>query len=348
VPVSESLFHFLRPAWLWGYLPLTLAAIVWWRQQAAASAWRVVVDAELAPHMLEDGAAHRRRDALLLFLGWALALLILAGPVRERQSVEVFEARRAQVVLFDLSRSMLADDVAPSRLARARFKLADLIKRSGGVRTGLVGFAERPYAISPLTDDAATLEAFVSSLDPEIMPAQGSRVDLALTFGGELLAQAGVDSGHVILFSDADVTARDAEAARALREQGHVVSVLAVGTPAGAPLRGADGKFLRDRNGGIVVAQLDRDGLADLAGTGGGVMVALSSTMDDIDSLLAVQTRLSSEMPGSGGGSGGGTGDDSVGGPDAPRALHWVERAPLLIPLLALLALGFFRRGVVT
>lgn len=350
--MSEPLLHFLRPGWLWGFLPLLAAVVFWWRRRATAGAWRAAVDAELLPYMLDGGAAkHRQGNAWLLFLGWALALVILAGPVRERQSVDVFEARRAQVVLFDLSRSMLADDVAPSRLARARFKLIDLIKRSAGVRIGLIGFAERPYVISPLTDDATTLSAFVDSLDPAIMPLQGSRVDLALSLGGELLAQAGVDAGHMILISDSDVTARDVTAARLLREAGHVVSVLGVGTPAGAPLRGDDGAFLRERNGGIVVAQFDRDGLADLARAGGGVLAVLASGADDIDELLAVQTGLQQDIP-----STRDSADDAQGADApqslppqalAPQALHWVERAPLAIPLLALLALGFFRRGIV-
>lgn len=341
--MPEPFLVFLRPLWLWGYLPLLIALIVWLRHGARSPAWEPVVDAALMPYVVEAGDPRRRGTGLLLFGGWALALFILSGPVREQQPVPVFEARRAQVVLFDLSRSMLADDLAPSRLVRSRFKLADLLKRSGASRTGLVAFAERPYTISPLTDDAATLEAFLTSLEPTLMPAQGSRVDLAIARGVELLAQGGVTEGHLILITDAGIDARDIDAARAAREAGHVVSVLGAATPTGVPLRGADGQFLRRADGSIVVPQLDRAGLDRLARAGGGVSVTLSGGMQDIDAIAAVPTRI----VGNDGRADEGTSGESDAAGSSARERYWIERAPWLIPLLALLSLGLFRRGVI-
>ena len=330
---DATTFELLRPLWLWGFVPLALAAVLWWRRTAASGGWERVVDAELAPYVVESGTDARRHDALWLFVGWALALVVLAGPVFERQPVPVFEARRAQVVAFDLSRSMLATDVAPDRLTRARYKLGDLIERADGTRTGLVGFAERPYVISPLTDDAATLEAFLPSLSPAIVPAQGSRPDLAIERAVELLEQAGDDPGHVILITDAEVGARELEAARALAARGHVLSVLGVGTAGGTPLRDADGQFVRRADGDIVVPQLSAGALRELAGAGGGVAVTLSSDASDLDALARVRTRVSRA-------------DDALD--EAGSERYWIERAPWLLPPLALLALALFRRGVVT
>ena len=331
--MDDATLVFLRPLWLWGLVPLAVAAIVWAGRRRADGGWERVVDAELVPYVVESATDGRRRDALWLFGGWALALLILSGPVFERQPVPVFEARRAQVVVLDLSRSMLANDVAPDRLTRARYKLADLIERADGTRTGLVAFAERPYVVSPLTDDAATLEAFLPSLSPAIMPAQGSRPDLAIERAVELLDLAGDDSGHLILITDAEIAPRAVDAARAAAARGHVVSALGVGTAAGAPLRDVDGRFVRRGDGSVVVPQLDLEGLEALARAGGGVAVALASDARDVDALGRVRTAIRRQ-------------DEDAD--DPPRERYWIERAPWLLPPLALLALGLFRRGVVT
>ena len=331
--MADGPLVFLRPLWLWGYVPLALAALWHARRGGGGSGgWERLVDEALDPYVIEQDAPARRRDAWWLFGGWALALAILSGPVFERQPVPVFEARRAQVFLFDLSRSMLATDVAPDRLTRARYKLEDLVRRAGGARTGLVAFAERPYVISPLTDDAATLEAFLSSLDPSIMPVQGSRPDLAIERGVALLEQGGAESGQLVLITDAGVGERDLAAAREAASRGHVLSVLGVGTANGAPLRDPDGRFVRRADGGIVVPRLELDALAALARAGGGAAVPLASDGRDVDALTRVRTAVT-RREGDGG--------------EAPRERHWIERSPWLLPPLALCALLLFRRGAI-
>jgi len=335
--VADATLVFLRPLWLWGFLPLAIAAFAWWRRRASVGAWERVVDPALAPYVVEPAGTARRHDVAWLFVGWALALVILSGPVRERQPVPVFEARRAQVVAFDLSGSMLATDLAPDRLTRARYKLGDLLARANGARTGLVAFAERPYVISPLTDDASTLDAFLPSLSPAIVPARGSRPDLAIARAVELLERGGAENGHVILITDADIGTRDIEAARVAAGRGHVVSALGVGTAAGVPLRDAAGRFVRRADGDVVVPQLDLAALRALVGAGGGVAVALASDARDLDALERVETRVVRVEPD-------GAGDDARA---TPREDYWIERVPWLLPPLALLALGLFRRGVI-
>jgi Ca-activated chloride channel family protein len=205
----ETSLTWLRPSWLLGFLPLLFLALYWLRQRKDRSDWEALVDPELQRYVIEQSPPSKRRAPVILFFAWTFSLLLLAGPVWQQQEVPVFQAEQAEVILFDLSLSMRADDVAPDRLTRARFKLTDLLQRSDGRQTGLVAFAERPYIISPLTEDALTVEAFVPSLDPDIMPAQGSRLDLAITKALELLDQSGVVQGHILAITDAVVTDRD-------------------------------------------------------------------------------------------------------------------------------------------
>ena len=322
----------LRPMWLWGLLPLLVSTWIWWRQQSTMNVWNEAIDPALQPYVIETGQARRRWSPLALLLGWLLTLVVLAGPVWQQQEVPVFQGQQAQVILFDLSTSMQTDDIKPSRIARARFKLLELLDQASGLQVALIGFSARPYVISPLTDDAATVRAFVPSLSPSIMPVQGSQAGLAINRGVELLAQAGVAQGHLILITDTGVGGDDIAAARAVVESGHRLSVLAVGTQTGAPLRGPDGRFVLDDRGAIVVPQIDLPALQNLAKAGGGIATLLSSNKRDLDALQQLQQQLLIN------------GDISD---IKDRKIYWIERGPWLVLLIALGALSLFRRGIV-
>ena len=113
--------HFLRPQWLWGLLALPLLGWAWRRRHAARNPWRGVIDPHLLPHLLED-APHARARSLLPLLGAllaaALALLALAGPSWQRSEQPLWQVRTPLMIALDLSGSMLASDLPPSRLAQ--------------------------------------------------------------------------------------------------------------------------------------------------------------------------------------------------------------------------------------
>jgi len=233
---------------------------------------------------------------------------------------------------------MLTDDIKPDRLTRARFKLRDLLKRSQGVQIALLAFSERPYVISPLTDDVETIDAFVPSLAPDIMPVQGSRIDLAIDRAVELLQQAKAVNGRLVLITDSEVNDLAIEAASRAQELGHQLSIIGVGTSRGAPLRGADGRFIQAANGAIVVPQLKMDGLQRLAQAGGGVAVKVSSDDSDLDQVLQSNAGLVTRKENA---------QSSLAGDNESMQQNWwVERSPLLLPLIVLAALFLFRRGI--
>lgn len=330
--MPELSISFLRPWWLLGILPLLLAAFFAHRQSSRPSAWEAVVDPVLQPYVIEPEQQAGSWARWLLLLGWFFCLLVLSGPVWERQEIPVYQGQQAQVVLFDLSRSMNSDDIKPSRVARARFKLSDFLASAEGLQIALVAFAQRPYVVSPLSDDANTIAAFVESLDPSIMPAQGSRIDLAINMGVDLLAQAGISQGQLVLITDSEISARDINAAGLAKIEGHLLSVIGVGTEKGAPLRGDDGRFLQDASGAIVVPQLNSSALGTLAQAGGGVYTVLTSDGSDLQLISSVQKEL-----------------EIVGELSESQTTneYWIEYGPYALLLLALLAMLFFRRGVI-
>ncbi|MEL7449866.1 MAG: VWA domain-containing protein [Pseudomonadota bacterium] len=327
----ESL-HFLRPWWLLALLALPLLGMVLYRRVFGGGAWQQFIDPALLPHVLEHGPSAGTRWGLWLGLpGAALAIIALAGPAWERLPQPVFHGQSPLVLAMDLSRSMDAADVPPSRVARARLKVLDILNQRKDGQTALVAFAGDAFVVSPLTDDAATIASMVPSLETTIMPAQGSNVTAALEEATALLDQAGATRGDVLLLTDSPAEPETLQAARRLTNLGHRLSVLAIGTREGAPVMLGEGRMLRDRNGNIVVSSVDTESLASLAMAGSGAFSGLTVDDTDLARLLPDSTGFA----------------DAVEAQGDIRTDQWREEGPwLLLPLLPLAAL-LFRRGVI-
>jgi Ca-activated chloride channel family protein len=325
-------FHFLRPLWLLMLIPLMGLLWALARQSGTLGVWQKVVDAHLLPHLLVDaGGRAGRAPLILLALGWLVGAVALAGPVWERLPQPVYQAQAQRVIALDISPTMNATDVPPSRLARARFEVLDLLKRAAEGQTGLLAYGAEPYVVSPLTSDAATIAAQVPSLATSLLPVEGSRrTDLALEKGAELLRQAGSHDGEVILVTDGlDHPAVADEAAAKLRAEGYRVSVLGVGTHKGAPVPMADGGFLKDPSGAIRMSRLETDSLRTLVTAGGGRFVPATLGDSDVDTLIPqVRARAGGQVK-----------------QQDLRADEWREEGPWLLLLVLPLAALAFRRG---
>lgn len=283
-----SEFHFLRPYWFLALLPLALLLWQLWRQKYHSRSWRAVCDPQLLPYLLTDSGGRQRRWPVLLLGGVAiLIILALAGPVWEKIQQPVFRDQSALVIVLDLSRSMDAADIKPSRLALARLKIIDILHRRKEGQTALLVYAANAYTVSPLTEDSNTIVSLVKTLNTQLMPVQGSAPNKALQHAANLLKQAGAVHGHVLLITDGIIKSQAGQLAKQISEQGHQLSVLGTGTTDGAPISIEGGGFLKDRSGGIVVPKLDAAALAQLARLGGGRYHSLTAAETDLDYLLA-------------------------------------------------------------
>lgn len=281
-------FHFLRPAWLLALAALPLLWLALARRGANAGAWRGAVDAHLLAHLLADEPAHARSrwPLWLAALAWILACLALAGPAWERLPQPLFQNRAARVFALELAPSMAAQDVKPSRYERARFKLDDLLARSRDGQSALIAYAGDAFVVAPLTDDAHTVANLVDALDPSVMPVSGNDTAKAIELGVKLIRQAGLDGGEIVLLADSVGDGANAAARRA-RAAGVRVSVLGIGSTHGAPVALAQGGFLKDAGGNIVLPKLDASALQSVARAGGGNYIAPSTDARDIEALLA-------------------------------------------------------------
>ncbi|HEX6995986.1 MAG TPA: VWA domain-containing protein [Gammaproteobacteria bacterium] len=324
-------FHFLRPAWLLA-LPVGVALIVYaFRAHASGGAWRRVVDRALQPFVLTsaDRYTGRRWPLVAAVAAWTVATVALAGPAWQRLPVPAFRTNEALVVALDLSRSMDAADLAPSRLTRAKLKLLSLLDRRDGGQTGLVVFSTHAFTVTPLTTDTRTIASLVAALTTDIMPTQGSSIAAGIEKAASLLRQANVTDGRILLMTDAEPTPADVDAVRSVAGDGIAVSVLAVGTEDGAPIPQPTGGFVTDGSGNVVVPKLDARRLAALAAAGGGRFSTLTADDGDLERLEPPQEA----------------GEIVESGEDTRVADVWQDAglyfAVLLLPLVAL----GFRRG---
>ena len=335
--MNYSEFHFIRPDWFWAAVPLFILVWLLWRQRLVSRGWRAVVDARLLPHLLIADSSVRRNSwpLLLLALSGLLAIAALAGPTWQKLEQPVFRQQSGLVVLLDLSRSMDAADVRPSRLERARLKLVDILNQRKEGQTALVAYAATPFVVTPLTSDSKTIISQLPSMTTDLMPVQGSRPDRAIAMALQLLQQAGIAHGSVLLVTDGVEGVAPSplsDAIGALRAAGHRLLIMGVGTSTGAPIPMLKaGGFLTDANGAIVIPKLDDASLTAVAQQGGGLYRHMSSDDSDINALLAqvdgdsttAESKKSSQM----------------------MSDQWQEMGVwLLLPLL-LLAGFAFRRG---
>ena len=329
-------FHFVRPFWLL-LLPLGIW-LVWRLARGSASAgrWQTWVDEALQPLVLTAADSALRGKRWLLTgaaTACAVAILALAGPTWERMPVPALRSSEALVVVLDLSRSMDAGDVEPSRLERAKLKLLSLLQRRDSGQTGLVVFSAHAFTVTPLTTDTRTIAALVSSLSSDIMPSRGSYPEAGINRAAQLLRQAAASRGEILLVSDSAVSPAAIEMARELRSEGMILHVMAVGTAQGGPIPQAGGGFLADGRGQVVVNRVDLAALQRLAEAGGGQFSGLTPDDRDLDRLFSGASSPSGVL-----------GDDG----EELRTEIWRDQGVwLVLVLLPLLALSFRRGWVV-
>ncbi len=326
----NSQFHLLRPEWLLALLPLIFFSWMLLRKKLFSRNWQSVIDPRLLPHLLigKPGKASRI-PVFIFFISGLIAIFSLAGPVWEKLPQPVFKEQSALIIALDLSKSMDATDIKPSRLARARHKISDILKLRKEGQTALIAYAAEAFTVSPLTDDVATIESLISSLDTSLMPAQGSRADIALNKAAELFKNSAINKGDLILITDG-INSSSKDAFKKFKAKGHRVSILAIGTKEGGPITLSDGGFLKDSNGSIVIPKLNSTRLRSTAIKSGGRFSLITADDTDIKHLsgLLEINRGKTESK-----------------QTDMKADVWREEGPWLLLLLIPFAAFAFRRG---
>ncbi|MEY6431764.1 VWA domain-containing protein [Thioalkalicoccus limnaeus] len=329
--MPEGGFHFAQPLWFW--LLLTLIPVAWWLWRSAARAARGPIhryaDPHLMPHLTgtrEPKARERWGRFLYWSLLWTLLVAAMAGPRWDYEDRPLRDPGRHLLILLDISRSMLVEDVAPNRLIRARHEIEDLLRLGQDLRLGLIAFASVPHLISPVSDDTAVIRASLPVLTTDMVRLQGTRLLPALDRAERLLASLPDEASRaILLISDGDFDEPGlAERVAELAARGIRVHALGVGTADGGRVPGPQGGSVIDHRGQPVRSVLNEALMRDLSTAGGGVYRQASRGDEDTRAILKAATASPSATRIS---------DD--------RALIWNER--YYVPVLLVMTLLLFR-----
>jgi Ca-activated chloride channel family protein len=320
--------HFIRPEWLLLLIPLALLSLLSWRKQNQQSAWQHYIAPHLSQVLISVSSVQKKHPVWLLGAAWFIAVFAASGPAITKQNLPVFTTEQGRVLVMDMSLSMLATDMSPNRLSQAKFRASDLLNQLKEGETGLIAYAGDAFTISPLTRDTSTLLNLLPSLSPDIMPAKGSDLAAALTLSQQLLAQGGHIKGDIIVLTDG-ISAKQFDNARAaLKGSRYRLSILALGSEQGAPIRLGDGQLLKDNSDTVIVAKTNYGLLQKLVRYQGGIMIPAQADGSDLrqlqDWLASDGEAKASELEGE----------------------SWQDLGPYLALLLIIPCLLSFRHGL--
>ncbi|MFQ5469921.1 MAG: VWA domain-containing protein [Gammaproteobacteria bacterium] len=238
---------------------------------------------------------------VLLPIAWFCAAVALSNPVVSLDAKDTQETRHANLaIVIDISPSMSATDLQPTRLSRVKLELDDFIKRLEGDRTALIIFSSNAYQILPLTHDHDTLKQFIDALDTNLTRRRGTNLTQALELASQTLENSGQRSRAIILISDGEEHETEAAYASASRLANADIPIISigVGTQTGAAIQNAQGNLLH-HEGHIVVSKLQSGFLKQLASITGGIYTTLTPDDRDWDTVfnrLDQLVKTTSEM----------------------------------------------------
>lgn len=325
-------FDLLRPdlALAFALLPLVLVAGIF-EGLARKRARAALADPALVGRTLIERSRVKSRARLVCeLLGLFFVVLALLGPTRGFTRRPVERSALDLVVCVDTSRSMLASDVHPSRLDRARREVGGLFARLAGDRVGMLAFSGDVREVAPLTADTRTLTELLSEVNPDENRVGGTNLGLALERALQIFdGRTGAHEAIVVLTDGEDLEGRAADVAKRAGDAGIRIFVVGIGTPEGGkiPIADASGgeRFLVGPDGQEVVTRLDRESLGRIANLSGG---AFLTTSDSANPLEEIYTKRIARLAGRRG----------VGGEErVPNdRFQWA-----LIPGIALLLIGY-------
>jgi Ca-activated chloride channel family protein len=299
--------HFLRPAAFWLLLPLAFILWAQLRRQDQRTRWLKAFSPQLLDALLMEQAGNSRfRPVGLFAVVSLLGVIALAGPAWQLEKTPFSEDQSALVVVLQVTESMNATDLQPSRQQRSVQKIRDLMALRGGARTALVAYAGSAHLVMPLTRDASVITAFASELSADVMPLEGNDAAAALQLAQKLIRDSGRTGSILLITDDLD----PGVAARIAAQRGKGIAAPVMLAAVDEQRSPADAERLRQA--------------ADQLGASMQFMLADDR---DIRTLVGkLDTHLSDAS-------------------DPDQAERWKDGGYWLLPLLALLSLVWFRPG---
>ncbi|MBO5548707.1 MAG: VWA domain-containing protein [Prevotella sp.] len=286
------MFRFEDPIYLYLLVLIPLLALLrFFMVHQQKKRLRRFGDPELVRQLMPDVSRFRPLVKFCLLLA-ALALLIVT-LARPQFGTKISHEKRTgieTIIAMDISNSMLAEDVTPSRLDRSKMMVENLVDHFTNDKIGLIVFAGDAFIQLPITSDYVSAKMFLSNIDPSMISVQGTDIAKAIDMASHSFTQQeGIGKAIIVITDGEDHEGGALEAAKNAKEKGLRVYVLGVGSPQGAPIPTGDGNYMKDQTGQTVMTGLNEEMCRQIAEAGGGAYIHVennSSAQDQLDAEL--------------------------------------------------------------
>ena len=296
--MENELFHFARPYILYGFILipvfLLLFILTLRRKKKLIQNYG---DSKLVMDLTPDVSSSRPVwKFIFLMLALSFFILSLAGP---QFGIKLQEAKRkgAEIIIaLDVSNSMLAEDIAPSRLDRSKQAISRLVDKLQADRIGLIVFAGVAYTQLPVTSDYVSAKMFLSTINPNLVPIQGTAIGEAITLASRSFSETTDADKTIIVISDGENHEYNpVEAAEEAIKKGITVNVVGVGSTNGVPIpviEGGQKTYLKDNEGNVVITKMNDKMLSEIATAGNGQFVVASGADMGLDVIMDQVSKL--------------------------------------------------------
>ncbi|TRX72117.1 VWA domain-containing protein [Carboxylicivirga sp. M1479] len=297
IDINTELFHFIRPQWLWLFVPLVILLMLLWLGGKDKQKWKQ----SIAPHLLPYMLAKRKRLALIapliaFTLTTSLMIIAVAGPTWKKVEVPGAKSEAILLIALDLSPSMLTEDVSPNRLERAKYKIQDLFDANPGSKIGLIAFSGTAHPVVTPCNDYELINYQLKALIPQIMPLQGTNYKHCLALADTILSRTEAPS-TLLLVSDniekeqADLLIQFADDTK------NNIEIMAMASIQGGKIPGLrKGTFFKE-NGETVISRLNQTELFRLQKHPKINVNPLTLGNDDVEAMVKKKKKKKSGIP---------------------------------------------------
>lgn len=276
------MFRFANPNALFLYIVLAIVVGVYFvAQRKRKKALQKYGSPELLKAMMPEASSVRPAVKFwITFVALCFVVLMIARPQFGSKVETITRQGIETVIALDISNSMLAEDVAPSRLEKSKNIISKLVDNFADDKVGLIVFAGDAFIQLPITSDFISAKMFLDAINPDLIARQGTNIKAAIDMAmRSFTPNEGVGKAIIIITDGENHEGGAAEAAKAAAEKGMVVHVMGVGSPEGAPIpAGRAGEFRRDKEGNIIVTRLNEQMCQEVAASGNGAYIRIDNT----------------------------------------------------------------------
>jgi Ca-activated chloride channel family protein len=280
-----NMFRFAHIEFLWGLLLIPVLILIFWlSRRFRLSSLQKFGNPEILNELMPDFSGNRPVLKFILVNMVIVAILFsLAGPQFGSKLQEIKREGLELVIALDVSNSMMAEDIQPNRLERAKQAISKLVEKLSNDKIGLIVFAGDAYTQVPITMDYVSVKMFLETISCDIVPRQGTAIGSAIDLGMKSFSPDNESSKVLIIITDGENHEGDAIAmAKQASEKGITIHTIGLGLPEGAPVPEYSGSgtktYLKDEDGNTVISKLNESMLNQVAAAGEGMYVRSTNT----------------------------------------------------------------------